>query len=319
MTDSNAYNEMMRIGCRDVREASYTTTDVPNSPESRQVDNIAAKAEMTEEERKADYERAIAYMNSQEAQAFYKLLRRHEANVFNALFKDKEPITEEDIDKRVKRAALFFDLPIPTILKSSDCLAKISFTDHTELGSEIRYDIKKLEEIGINNVDAFDALLTHELSHQYLATYRFNFCRNRSWSVELACDYIVGVRCSANMIASGKYKYAVSQMEASESHPDGEFRLKAVKTGFDFAEWLMRRGKRPSAETALIGINKFLCEQSAQLNESFFRFLTTPPPPPHKERDIMDLPDNNLIKQYVLKWRADQAQKQNRQKDKRNE
>ncbi len=319
MTDSNAYNEMMRIGCRDVREVSYTTTDVPNSPESRQVDNIAAKAEMTEEERKADYERAIAYMNSPEAQAFYKLLRRHEANVFNALFKDKEPITEEDIDKRVKRAALFFDLPIPTILKSSDCLAKISFTDHTELGSEIRYDIKKLEEIGINNVDAFDALLTHELSHQYLATYRFNFCRNRSWSVELACDYIVGVRCSANMIASGKYKYAVSQMEASESHPDGEFRLKAVKTGFDFAEWLMRRGKRPSAETALIGINKFLCEQSAQLNESFFRFLTTPPPPPHKERDIMDLPDNNLIKQYVLKWRADQAQKQNRQKDKRNE
>ncbi len=319
MTDSNAYNEMMRIGCRDVREVSYTTTDVPNSPESRQVDNIAAKAEMTEEERKADYERAIAYMNSQEAQAFYKLLRRHEANVFNALFKDKEPITEEDIDKRVKRAALFFDLPIPTILKSSDCLAKISFTDHTELGSEIRYDIKKLEEIGINNVDAFDALLTHELSHQYLATYRFNFCRNRSWSVELACDYIVGVRCSANMIASGKYKYAVSQMEASESHPDGVFRLKAVKTGFDFAEWLMRRGKRPSAETALIGINKFLCEQSAQLNESFFRFLTTPPPPPHKERDIMDLPDNNLIKQYVLKWRAEQAQKQNRQKDKRNE
>jgi len=311
MIDSNTYNEIMRIGCRNVREASYSTADVPNSPESRQVDNIAAKAEMTEKERKEKQEKAIAYMNSPEAKAFYKLLRRHEANVFNALFKDKEPITEEDIDKRVKRAALFFNLPIPTILKSSDCLAKISFTDHTELGSEIRYDIKKLEEIGINNVDAFEALLTHELSHQYLATYRFNFCRNKNWSVELACDYIVGVRCSANMIASGKYKYAVSQMKASESHPDGEFRLKAVKTGFDFAEWLIRRGKCPNAEMALIGINKFLCEQSAQLNESFFRFMTTPPPPPLKERDIMDLPDSNLIKQYVLKWRAEQAQKQN--------
>lgn len=319
MIDSNTYNEVMRIGCRNVREASYTNTDVPNSPESRQSENIAAKAELTEEERKAEHEKAIAYMNSSEAQWFYKFSRRHEANVFNALFKDKEPITEDDVDKRVKRAALFFDLPIPTILKSSDCLAKIAFTDQTELGGEIRYDLKKLEEIGINNVDAFEALITHELSHQYLASYKFNFCRNKNWSMELACDYIVGVRCSANMIASGKYKYAVSQMKASESHPDGEYRLKAVKTGFDFAEWLIRRGKRPTAEMALIGINKFLCEQSAQLNESFFRFMTTPPPPPPKERDIMDLPDNNLIKQYVLKWRAEQAQKQNQQKDERNE
>lgn len=318
MTDSNTYNELMRMCRGDVRKATYTTNDVPDSPVARQTENIAAKADMTDEVLKAEHERSIAYTNSTTAQ-WFKFLRRHEANVFNALFTDRELITEQDIDKRVKRTALFFDLPIPTILKSSDCLAKISFTDQAELGSEIRYDIKKLDEIGINNVDAFEALLTHELSHQYLATYRFNFCRNKNWSMELACDFIVGVRCSANMIASGKYKYAVSQMKASETHPDGEFRLKAVKTGFDFAEWLMRHGKRPTAEMALIGINKFLCEQSALLNESFFRFLTTPPPLSPKERDIMDLPDNNLIKQYVLKWRAEKAKKQNQQKDERNE
>lgn len=319
MIDSNTYNEMMRMGTGKKENAPFTTTDIPNSPESRQTDNIAAQAEMTEEEKKKEYERAIAYVSSPEAHAFYKLLRRHEYNIFNALFKDKEPISEEDIAQRVKRAAQFFDLPIPTILKSSDCLAKISFTDKTELGSEIRYDITKLEDIGINNVDAFEALITHELSHQFLSNYKFNFCRNRGWSVELACDYIVGVRCSANMIASGKYKYAVSQMKASESHPDGEFRIKAVKSGFDFAEWVIRRGKQPTAETALVGINKFLCEHSNQLNESFYKFLSTPPPPVPRERDIIDLPDSNLLKLAVLKHRAEQAHNQNRQQDERNE
>lgn len=296
---------------------SYTTSDIPDSPMARQVDNVAAKAEKTEKDKNTVSNRDSSYANHQDTWNIHKFFRRHEANIFNALFMDKEPIAEEEIEKRVKRTALFFDLPVPTILRSSNCLSKITFTDHSELGSEIRYNIKKLQEIGINNVDAFEALITHELSHQYLARYKFNFCINRSWSIELACDYIVGVRCSANRIASGKYKYTVSQMEASESHPYGEFRLKAVKTGFDFAEWLFRRGIQPTAELALTGINKFLCEQSAQLNESFYRFLTTPPPPPQKERDIMDYPDNNLIKQAVLKYRAEQALKQNKLNEER--
>ncbi len=278
---------------------------------------------MVEEEDKnskeSNQERAKGYIGSPEARAFYKKMRRHEANVFNAMFKDKEVITEKDIEDRVKNAALFFDLPLPTILKSSDCLAKISFASHTEYGSEIRYDLEKLEAIGINNVDAFEALITHELSHQYLARYKFNFCRNRSWSVELACDFIVGVRCSANGIASGKYKYAVGSMAASDTHPPGKFRAKAVKAGFDFSEWLYKRGIRPKAEIVLTGINKFLCEYSKQLNEALYRYATTPPPAPKKELDIMDLPDSNLLKQAILKYRRTQEQKQTNQQKERNE
>lgn len=314
MIDSNTYNEMMRLGMGCKNSTPYTTTDEDKSPAVKHVDEEKDKSQKTEnkindenDQKEVDGERADFWW-------FHKYLRRHEANIFNALFMDKEFITESDIEKRVKRTALFFDLPVPTILKSSDCLSKITFTDCSELGSEIRYNLKKLEEIGINNVDAFEALITHELSHQYLAEYKFNFCRNRNWSVELACDFIVGVRCSANMIASGKYKYTVGQMEVSESHPAGEFRMKAVKAGFDFAEWLFRRYKTPTVELALVGINKFLCEQSTQLNESFNRFLTTPPPPPPKEIDIMDYPDSNLIKQAVLKYRAEQALKQNQLK-----
>lgn len=253
------------------------------------------------------------YINSAHAKAFYQRLRRHEANVFNAFFFDKESITEAQIAIRVRRAAKFFDLPEPAVLKGSECLATITYTDFSELGSEIRYDPGKLQDIGVNNVDAFDAILTHELSHQFLARRRFNFCRNKNWSIELACDFIVGVRCSADMLASGKYKYAVGQMRESETHPAGEFRHKAVKAGFDFAEWLSRRGQYPTAQLAIIGINKFLCQESARLNASYHAYLTTRAQAPTAAIEIMNLPDTNLIKQAILKIEAERARNHDKQ------
>lgn len=306
MIDSNTYNEMMRISRGDVSKAAYSSADVDNSPVKRQTDNSQAESEISPEERERRYKEAIAYMSSPEAHAFYKLLRRHESNPFNAFFYDKEPLTEEDIKIRVTRASEFFDLPIPNLVSQCETLAKITFSDSSELGSEIQYDVKKLYEIGINNLDAFDAMLTHELSHQFLATQKFNFCQNKQWCIELACDFIVGVRCSANMIASGKYKYAVSTMKTSATHPDGSFRLKAVKCGFDFAEWLFRKMQKPTAESAMVGLTRFLISNSKALNESYYTFLTTPPTLPQKPRDIMDLPDSNLLKQAVLKYRAEQ-------------
>lgn len=306
MIDSNTYNEIMRIGRTDVSKAAYSSVDVDNSPVKRQTDNSAAETEISPEERERRQKEAIAYISSPETQAFYKRLRRHESNPFNALFYDKEPLTEEEIRIRIKRASDFFDLPIPTMVSRCETLAKITFSDSPELGSEIQYDIKKLYEIGINNVDAFDAMLTHELSHQFVANKKFNFCKNKLWCVELACDFIVGVRCSANMIASGKYKYAVSTMKTSATHPDGSFRLNAVKSGFDFAEWLFRKKQKPTAESAMVGLTRFLITNSKALNESYYNFLTVPPTPAQKPRDIMDLPDSNLIKQAVLKYREKQ-------------
>lgn len=305
MIDSNTYNEMMRIGRGDVTKASYSATDVDNSPVKRQTDNSEAEAELSPEEKERRHKAAIAYVSSPEAHAFYKLLRRHECNVFNALFYDKETITEEEIKIRVKCASEFFDLPIPTMIDRCESLTKITYSEASELGSEIQYDIRKLYEIGINNLDAFDAMLTHELSHQFVSEQEFNFCQNKQWCVELACDFIVGVRCSANMIASGKYKYAVSTMKASPSHPDGTFRLDAVKKGFDFAEWLFRKRRRPTANEAMIGVTRFLCANSYALNESYYKFLTTHPAL-SIPRDLMDYHDSNLIKQVVLKHRAKQ-------------
>lgn len=233
---------------------------------------------------------------------FYARLRRHQASPFNAHFYDKEPLTEEIIARRVRGASQFFNLPVPELAGGSDTLASITYTSASGPGSGIHYNMERLRAIGINNGDAFDAVITHELSHQFLSGNRFNFCRNSSWCTELACDFIVGARCRADLIASGKYKYAVSVMKVSASHPGGELRQKAVEAGFDFAGWLLARNIRVSFKYIISGITKFLCLHSRELNEAWSDFIENPPQP-EREINIMELPDNNLIKIALLKYK----------------
>lgn len=236
-------------------------------------ENAFYEAEMSEDERRRRYEEAIAYMNSAEGQMFYKFLRRDEANVFNALFYDKEDITEEDAFKRVKNASDFFQISIPCLIDKCETLASITYSDDSEFGREIRYDIAKLREIGINNVDAFDAMLTHELSHVVVSCRSFNFLINDNWGKELACDYIVGARCRACCISTGKYKYAVSMSRASITHPDGEFRVEAVMSGFEFADRLITSDTPVTLDLIMSSLNLFLCKNSNVINTSYNRYL----------------------------------------------
>lgn len=298
MIDRNLYEEFQKLRSCDIEEATGATEDF-GTPESRLIENVLAATELSEEELNRRHQEMKDYMNSPEAQEFYKLLRRNEANPFNALFYDKEKLTEESIAERVKKASRFFDLPIPIMIDSCDSLASITFSD-SDKRSEIRYDVSKLEEIGINNVDAFDALITHELSHRMLKDIVYNYCENSRWSNELACDFISGARCSVDRIATGKYKYAVSIMKESITHPGGEMRVKAVQAGYEFAEWLFEQGIRATIKIIMHGINQFLCINSKELNESYRNYVNS-----QSELvgqiDVKALPDDNLLKQKIIK------------------
>lgn len=298
MIDRNLYEEFQKLRSCVMEDVTETTGDC-GTPESRLVENVLAATELSEEERNRRHQAVMDYINSPKAQEYYKLLRRNEANPFNALFYDKEKLTEESIAERVKKASRFFDLPIPTMIDSCDSLASITFPD-SDKRSEIRYDVSKLEEIGINNLDAFDAVMTHELSHQLLKDEEFNFCVNTRWSNELACDFISGARCSVDRIATGKYKYAVSIMKESITHPGGEIRIKAVQSGYEFAEWLFEQGIRATIKNILHGINQFLCIYSKELNESYRNYLNSQSESVG-QIDVMALPDDNLLKQKIIK------------------
>lgn len=236
------------------------------------------------------------------SESYLKFTRRNTSSIFNALFYDKEIITEEALKQRVSKTAKFFNLPVPELLKTSECLAQITFADITELGSEIRYNLTLLEELGINNLDAFDAILTHEIGHQFLSDVNLNFCVNQSWAVELACDYFVGYRFGIEDLPTGKYKYAVSQLKESESHPGGTFRLNAVKCGYELGCKMRGKMYYLCADYALMGINLFLCKNAKSVNNSYSRYLNCPSREsfPDNLTDLSHMPDSNLIKKFIL-------------------
>lgn len=269
--------------------------------EKRQIENVFAEIELCDKTQTEEY--LVSYIGSIKSHDFYKYLRRHEDNIFNALFYDKEDYSEYILRERISEISDFFDLPFPTLIDKSESLAAIIFTEISELGSEIRFNVEQLKQCGINNIDAFDTVMCHELAHQYLADKKLNFCINKEWGIELGCDYYVGVRCASRRRASGKYKYAVSKMKVSNSHPNGCFRVKAVVAGFDFVNWMMSRGIKPDAESSLLGLNYFLCSNSKEINNAYLSLDDTQSEE-MAEIEMSFLQEANLIKQALQKYKS---------------
>ena len=63
-------------------------------------------------------------MSAYNHQQWMKYMRRHEANVFNAFFYDKEDVMEDDIHSIIADVAAFFDLPIPEITANVNLLRR---------------------------------------------------------------------------------------------------------------------------------------------------------------------------------------------------
>lgn len=240
-----------------------------------------------------------------------KFLRRDEDNIFNALFFDKEDVTEEDVACFVKEAAEFFDLPLPVVHDSCETMAKV--ISHNMADYEVFYNWKSLGQSGINNKDAFNLVMTHELCHHVFRSTRFFYCRNEQWNQELVCDFMVGVRAEAYGIATGKYKYVVGSTKACITHPPGYFRKAMVEFGRKAARKVIDQGKKIKVFTLVDDFNEVMEVNCNQLNSDwqFFVRHSDDPKPVHKPKAIEDLPDTNLIKQAVLKYRQQEKSRSN--------
>ncbi len=233
--------------------------------------------------------------------------RRHEANIFNALFYDTEAVSEEEIADIVERVAKFFDLPLPLICNKCDTFAKIlTGSDATEC--ELYYNIQMLTDSGINNRDAFTMCFVHEMSHQLLYNCRFNLFENERWIHELAADLMAGVYANRNLIATGKYKYVLSRQTASETHPGGGIRAEIVDYGRLYFE-KCKNGHFVVASDVLALLPAFVYLHYDTLKEDWERIqyeISNPTPPSPKTKDVRieDLPDSNLLKQMVMRIRS---------------
>ena len=161
---------------------------------------------------------------------WFAYLRKENAGIFEVFFYDKEDISDSFVSKHLSWMAQFFEMPLPEVLAQSEKVAQIIIDNHSKEETPlVCYNWKMLQEKGINNKSAFLLVLSHELSHYYYLSRDFRHCHNKLWVKELACDYMAGAISALKGIAGGKYKYVVSQTEATITHPYGEIRKKCVE------------------------------------------------------------------------------------------
>jgi len=234
--------------------------------------------------------------------------RRHNANIFDVMFKDVDSsLKDEDLNSIISDIARFFSLELPDIKTHCDTLAKIELESEAGSGCELYYNWQLLQKSGINNRDAFTLCMVHELTHLYFKGTRFLLCRNERWCHELAADYAVGVYSVLKGIATGKYKYVVGQLPMTLTHPKGGHRAAAV----EFARACMSQYHWRDVDSAMIGLPAFVYGRQKSLNEELIQCVKDIKEKkdvtlPAKPIAIEDLPDSNLLKQAVLKYRNSQ-------------
>lgn len=247
-------------------------------------------------------------MGEYSQQQWMKHMRRHEANVFNAFFYDREEVTDGDIDRLIGQVAMFFEMPVPAVGRQCETFAKIMTGERAE-ECELYYNLKLLQNSGINNRDAFTLCFVHELSHQLFYPVNFMLSDNERWIQELAADLMAGVYACLHHIATGKYKYVLSVQKACISHPNGKLRKEIT----DYGRLYFEKRQNPEVHVvteALRILPAFVYMNYGQLHADWRQVreeLVHPvcPSQPAVTR-IEDLPDSNLLKQAVLKYRNQQ-------------
>lgn len=246
-------------------------------------------------------------MSAYDHQQWMKYMRRHKANVFNAILYDKEEVTEDDIQRIIADVAAFFDLPIPVIKGKCESFAEVLLGDKAE-ECELSYNLEMLKNAGINNKDAFTLCFVHEMAHQVLYRYQFMlFCSER-WMQELAADLTAGLYAERHHLATGKFKYALSTQRYSITHPDGKLRERIVECGRHYLEQQMVNGVKTMNNVLQI-MPSFVFAHKKELKKDWYQLLDELENPPQKpvRCRIEYLPDSNLIKQAVLKYKQSKA------------
>lgn len=237
-------------------------------------------------------------------QKWFSYFCRHNANIFDVFFNDKDNICDKDIVATIEDVATFFNLPMPAINEKCSTIAEV-LTSEDATECELFYNRHLMENAGINNLDTLRLSLVHELSHQVLFQTRFLLFENELWVQELAADMMVGAFSAiGDDVATGKYKYVLRQLPASMTHPDGKLRASIVEYGREYITHLQKQKKFNGIQEILNGLPAFVYEHYPELQESWDKVRWDDGhddiPIETSLKDYESLPDTNLLKQYYL-------------------
>lgn len=220
-----------------------------------------------------------------------------------------EMLSVDDVIQTVRQVVAFFNLPTPVLKESEETVARIVTNENAE-ASELSYNLRILEKKGINNRDALTLCIVHELCHQALYNTHFLIFSNELWIHELACDMVAGAYAERYMLATNKYKWVVRGTNATPTHPSGKMRELAVDYGRMNYSAVVRGQNTCTLDGLLHLLPSFIYAHMPELAAAWQTVraqdweMTFANPPRPKSLNIEDLPDTNLLKQYLLKYQA---------------
>ena len=152
-------------------------------------------------------------------------------NDFSGIFGSS--LSNEMIENSVSNASAFFDIDLPASIEPGISTGVVLgdtsiYYDDTQFFNRLQ-----LEQMGITGQDGLDLVMTHEGTHRALQVLETGF---DSYQEELCCDYMAGVRAGLNGMDVSQLENALIDLPQDIDHPIGEFRVKAIQEGIEFAQ-----------------------------------------------------------------------------------
>lgn len=174
--------------------------------------------------------------------------------------KSKYGVSLFECEKAINEACRFFGIPVPLFSKdlTDNNLGKTMFysknNNHNSFADDIiTYNLKQLKELGVDNVDAFSLVMTHECAHRTLQNTTLPGLNKGQWEQELCCDFFMGVRCGLDKLsfnALDNVRKALSKSPGAVTHPTGKLRYDVISYAITYVGYmdLIQKRRRPIAE-----------------------------------------------------------------------
>lgn len=155
---------------------------------------------------------------------------RYHVNLLDIAVKQIE-FSQEDIRTAIDSAAVFYGILSPKLRANADTVAKIVIHDDPA-ECELSYNWRLFKNAGLLTKDSLLLCFVHEVGHEYLYGKWFLLFDNELWLHELAVDMICGAYAFRHHTAIAHYKFAISRLAATPTHPDCKIREDAFLYGY---------------------------------------------------------------------------------------
>ena len=193
------------------------------------------------------------------------------SNLFN--------LSVKDIVDAIRSACAFFELNYPKKVIDISLLQEggtrvYPLDPSTDEDDILYYNLSELKALRIKNKESFSLIMTHECAHRYFQNgWKFQGRNNGQWEQELACDYFMGARAAIEGMNPQQVIDALGSTHGADTHPDGDIREDAIKSGYNLACYFLQQGRRPSLEDCRMGLNQFLFAYRAQIYQREEQYL----------------------------------------------